>query len=243
MKLPNWFKVAWWLALSATVTAYLVARYPDLVTGHAVPADIVAFLVWMALLLVPIFQEVEFFGLKFRQQIEKAKEELKSEIHSVRAELRNAVDVRTTFSPQITIPAPPPDSQLRDLEHRVKRAVGEALSAHGVRPPSPTPADLAVSDDIAFLFATRHGLERELRRLAQERQLDVGLRRVGGVQLSRVLAQAGVIGEALDLAIREVYAVSSAGVHAEDVSEAQVAFVRDVGPQLIAALRALRGGT
>ena len=180
-------------------------------------------------------------GGGLREQVEKAKEELKAEIYSVRAELRNAVDVRTTFSPQITIPAPPPDSQLPDLEERVKMAVGEALSAHGVRLPSPTPADLAVSDDVAFLFATRHGLERELRRLARERQLDVSIRRVGGLQLSRALAQAGVIEPALDHVIREVYAVSSAGVHAEEVSAPQVALVRDVGPQLIATLRALRG--
>ena len=31
MKLPIWFKVIWWLVLSATVTIYLAARYPDLV--------------------------------------------------------------------------------------------------------------------------------------------------------------------------------------------------------------------
>src|SRR5215469_13274727 len=101
MKLPNWIKVTWWLVLCAVITAYLIVRWPDLVAGKAVPADIFVFFVWVALLLVPIFQEVEFFGLKFKQEIEKAKKELKAEILSVRTELRN--DVRTVISPQFTV--------------------------------------------------------------------------------------------------------------------------------------------
>lgn len=241
MKLPNWFKIGWWLALSGVVTAYLIGRYTDLAAGRAMAADIVVFVVWVALLLAPIFQEIEFFGLRFKQEVQKLKEELRSEIHSVRAELRNAVDVRTTFSPQITIPVPPPDSQLPDLEERVKSAVAEALAAHGAGHPTARTAEVAVTDDVAFLFATRYGIERELRRLARERQLDLSLRRVGGMQLSRALAEAGVIGPALDRAIRDVYAVSSAAIHAEDVTHAQIAFVRDVGPQLVGALRAIGG--
>ncbi len=243
MHLPNWFKVVWWVVLSGVVTAYLTARCPELLAGRATPADIIVFLVWVALLVVPIFQEVELFGLWFKQDVQKLKEELKTEIHSVRAELRNAVDGRTIFNPQITVPPPPPDSQLPDLEKRVMAAVAEALAAHGVRQPVPVPADLAVPDDISFLFATRYGIQRELRRLARARQLDADARRVGGMLLSRALVQAGVIEPPLDHAIREVYSVSSAGVHAEDVTANQVGFVREIGPQLIGALRAIRGRT
>jgi hypothetical protein len=238
MKLPNWFKVIWWIALSAVVSAFLIVRCPDLVKGHAVPADIFVFFVWIALLLVPVFQEVEFFGLKFKQEIEKAKEELNSEILSVRTELRN--DVRTTISPQFTIPIPPPDSQLADVEKRITQVIKEALAVNGTAAPSPTPAVVKVSEDVMFLFATRYGLERELRQLAQERNLEIGRQRTGGLQLSRALVRAGIIAEPLDNAIREVYAVSSAAVHAEDITDAQVKFVRDVGPQLVAALQALR---
>jgi hypothetical protein len=241
MKLPNSFKVVWWFAVTGAVTAYLFVRYVDLSAGRAVPADIVAFLVWIALLLAPIFQEVEFLGFKFKQEVQKLKEEIRSEIHSVRAELRNAVDIRTTFSPQISMPAPPPDSQLPNLEARVKAAVAEALAVHGVRLETATPKDLQVTDDVAFLFAVRYAIERELRRLARERQLDIPTRRVAGMQLLRALAQAEAIEPSLDQAIREVYAVSSAAIHSDDVSPAQVGFVREVGPQLVGALRIING--
>ena len=227
--------------MTATITVYLVARYQDLSAGHAGPADVVVFLVWVGLLLAPVFQEVEFLGFKFKQQVQKLREDVRSDIQSVRAEIRNAVDIRTTFSSQISIPAPPPDSQLPGLETRIKSAVAEALAAHGVRQPPPIPTDLQVSDDVAFLFGVRYAIERELRRLARERQLEVPPRRMGGIQLSRLLTQAEVIEPALDHAMREVYAVSSAAIHAEDVSQAKVSFVREVGPQLVAALLVIGG--
>lgn len=242
MKLPNWFKVLWWVAVTAAITAFLLARYPDLVIGRATAADVVGFLVWVGLLLAPVFQEMEFLGFKFKQEVQKLKDEVKSEIQSVRAEIRNAVDIRTTFSPQISIPAPPPDSQLPGLETRIRSAVADALEAQGVRQPPPIPADLQVSDDVMFMFGVRYAIERELRRLARERKIDVASRRLVGIQLSRVLTQAEVIDPALDHAMREVYAVSSAAVHAVDVSPAQVGFVREVGPELVAALRVLGGG-
>ena len=221
------------------LTAYLVSRHTALVRGDSVPADIVVFLVWMALLLVPLFQEIELFGLRFKQQVEKAKEELRAEIHSVRAELRNAVDVRTnqTFSPQITLPAPAPDWQLPDIEVMVRTAMRDTLAAHGITQPPPVARGVPpVDDNLAFLFATRYGLEKELRRLAADRGL---VRRASVVQLLRMLVDAGVMGESLANAVREVYAVTTPAIHGEEVTGAQVDFVRQVGPQLINSLAAL----
>jgi hypothetical protein len=65
---------------------------------------------------------------------------------------------------------------------------------------------------------------------------------MGGIQLSRVLSEAGVIEPGLTNAIREMYSVSSPAIHAEDVSQPKVSFVREVGPQLVGALRVI-GGT
>jgi hypothetical protein len=33
MRLPNWFKIAWWAPLNALLTYFLFLRYPDLVVG------------------------------------------------------------------------------------------------------------------------------------------------------------------------------------------------------------------
>lgn len=237
MKLPNWFKVLWWALLSAAVTVFLAYRHSALMAGDASPVDIVAFLVWTALLLAPVFGKIGLFGLSLEQEIRKVRDEIRSEILLLRTDLHNAVDVRNTFSPQLTLPSPPPDSQLQDMQSKVKEAMKDVLADLGLPQPSQAPTEPNVPGDVGYLFAVRYGIERELRRLANEHQLDFNGRRVAGMQLLRGLVKAGVLDPALHQSIRDLYAVSSAGIHGEDVTQAQVGFVKDVGPELIGVLK------
>ena len=171
----------------------MIVRWPELVAGRAVPADIFVFFVWVALLLAPAFQEVEFFGLKFRQEIKQAKDELKSEITSMRVDLQNAVAV--TVNPHITIPPPPPDSQLPALQERINKGLREVLeefrkvaqkaSSDGDIGASHTMSMVGVSNDVSFLFAVRYEIERQLRRIAQLENRELAREKVGGLQLLR----------------------------------------------------------
>lgn len=240
MKLPNWFKISWWLLLTAVITWFLYNRYPDLVSGRAASADIVAFVIWVALLLAPLFNEVTLLGITLKQEAEELKKFVATQVSDIRTEVRNAVDIRTTFSPHITIPAPAADSQLPELEARIKAAVSGALASHGLKPQETPPPELSVGEDISFLFATRYNIEKELRRIIQSRELSPQSRRPLPVfQLSRMLAETGLIEPRLEHAIREVYAVCSPAIHGEPVTEAQVAFAKDVGPELVAALSSI----
>ncbi|MNV79287.1 hypothetical protein D3C71_1728320 [compost metagenome] len=143
------------------------------------------------------------------------------------------------MSPQFNFPAPPSDAQLPHIEQTIRHAIAEAMQTAGQDAPA-RPNEMRVSEDATFLFSIRYGLERELRRIVTERQLLPDARRaVAGMQLLRTLQSAELIDPPLVHAIREVYAVCSPAVHGEDVSPAQVNFVRDVGPQLIATLQAL----
>lgn len=240
MKLPNWFKIGWWLLLTGIITWFLYNRYPALVVGQATGADVVAFVIWVALLLVPLFNEVSLLGITLKQEAEELKKFVAAQVSEIRSEVRNAVDIRTTFSPNIMIPAPPTDSQLPELEARIKAAVTGALASHGLKPQEATPPALRVSDDVSFLFATRYNIERELRRITYSRDIATTSRRPLPIfQLSRMLAETGLIEPRLDHAIREVYAICSPAIHGEPVSDAQVAFAKDVGPELVAALKAI----
>lgn len=239
MKLPNWLKIVWWVFLTGLLTAYLYKRYPQLAIGQAVPADIVVFVIWVALLLAPLFSEVSLLGITLKQQVDELKTFVFSQINDVRAEVRSAVDVRATFSPQFNIPAPAADSQLPEIERRIKVAVSDALASHGLQAP-PAPAQVAVPQDVSFLFATRYNLEKELRRIGEARQFNGESRRPApAIHLARALVQAELLEPRLSHAIREVYSVCSPAIHGEPVTEAQMAFVRDVGPELIGALRAI----
>lgn len=221
------------------LTGFLWHRYPELATGKAVPADIVVFVIWVALLLAPLFNEVSLLGITLKHQFDELKDYVASQITDVRSEVRNAVDVRTTFSPHFSIPAPAADAQLPEIERRIRSAVSDALTEHGIQQP-PTPAQVPVSEDVALLFATRYNLEKELRRIGGSRQLVGESRRPMPVlHLTRSLIQAELLEPRLANAIKEVYSVCSPAIHGEPVTQAQVTFVQDVGPELIAALRAI----
>jgi hypothetical protein len=69
MKLSNWFKILWWFLI--TVTA----------------VDVFFFAIWIALMLVPLFQEVSFLGVKFKQEVEGLKAFVATQVGDMRNEL------------------------------------------------------------------------------------------------------------------------------------------------------------
>ncbi len=220
------------------LTWFLVLRVDEAISGRATAADALVFGVWIALLLAPLFVEVELLGIKLKQEVEKAKGEITREIASLKADISSAIDIRTNVSPNFYL-SPPPDAQLPTIEAQVRRAVQQALATRGPPPLAGHSRVPPVDDDVVFLFRTRRDLEIELRRLVRERQLPTSDRPLAGIQLSRLLAQAEVLEPDLVRAVRDVYSICSPAVHGESVSEAQVEFVRDVGPTLIQALRAI----
>jgi hypothetical protein len=86
MKFSDWFKIPWWFLLTASLTWLLYNKYPDLIAGHAAPVDVFFFAVWVALMLVPLFQEVSFLGVRFKQQVEELKSFVATQIGEIRSE-------------------------------------------------------------------------------------------------------------------------------------------------------------
>lgn len=236
------FKIAYWIGLIGVLSWFLSLRIADAIAGHATAPDAFVFAIWIALLLSPLFPELEFWGIKLKREVDKAKAEIVHEIATLKTEISSAVDVRTNVNPQFYFPTPPADAQLPAIEKQIEKAVEEAFLARGVSKADALRAANPVDDDIEFLILTRYQLEKELRRLARDRQLIAeGGRPAAGYQLTHALVQGGVISPTLGSAVREVYSVCSPAVHGEDVSSAQVAFVREVGPQLIATLQTTPG--
>lgn len=236
MRFPNWFRIVWWAVLLLLIGSLLYARRDDLLAGRSVPADVLIFLVWVALFLVPLFQEVDFFGVKLKQEVRG----LKDEVAGLRAEVRNSVDVRTQISPTFNLPAPPSDQDLPVLEERIRRVLNQVLMEKGVSPAEAAKTDVGVSEDVAYLFTARYQIERELRRIWDRRmEADVFRRPRSVAEMVRVLESEGFIESRVADVLRQVYSIASPAIHGEPVTAAKVAFVRDVAPELIATLRAL----
>ena len=92
MKLPNWFKILWWIILLVIVTFFLYNRFPDLTKGNATTADIFIFLIWAALCLLPLFEELSFFGITFKKEVEKLKSDITTQIDTLKADIKNTIN-------------------------------------------------------------------------------------------------------------------------------------------------------
>lgn len=241
MNFSNRFKIAWWLILVVALTVLLVFRFRALINGEGTPFDIVAFLVWVALLLIPLFQEIGLFGVKLKQQLDDLRAEIRTEITGLRGEIQNSISLRTSVNPQFFVgPGAPPstDAQLPQVEEQVQRALNNFMKSYGVREAGEEVEVPNVPEDAGYLFRVRFNLEKELRRAWSERLAEEE-RRLPVVRLINNLVRSEVLIPELAYAVREVYAICSAAIHGEEVSSRQLNFVRDTAPELIASLRAI----
>jgi len=107
-------------------------------------------------------------------------------------------------------------------------------------PPSKEAMPPEVTDDVQYLFAVRLNLEKELRRVFESRLGQQPENRP--IPLARMigpLVETDIVEPRLAHAVREVYSVCSPAIHGSDVTAAQVAFVKDVAPGLVSALRTI----
>lgn len=59
------------------IVTFVVWKRLDLTAAdRSTPFDSVVFVIWVALLLAPIFSEVKIWGVELKQEIEKAKKDL-----------------------------------------------------------------------------------------------------------------------------------------------------------------------
>lgn len=235
---PRWAKILWWLLLLGALSTFLVRyRLTAIASADPTPFDIVAFLVWIALLLAPLVNEMSLFGLTLKTEVEKLKAEVRDDLAGLRAEIHSALDVRNTQSTTIQLPAPASDAKLNALEERIVAAFGKALTERDVASRK-LPATLDVPPDAQALFGVRYAVERELRRIADVR--DLGRFRDRPVPVTRLvanLAEHGILTPDVASAVRETYLITSRAIHADELTAAQVAFVKDVGGGLIETLR------
>ncbi len=243
MKLPTWFKIIWWLLITGSTAWLFYSRLPAISEGRSAPVDIFVFLILVALLLVPIFQEVSFFGLKFKQAIDDLQKNILTQLAVFKADIQTTIS--STSNVNVTFPqSAPSDDQLPDLEQHIRKAISEALQEEGISALQPSPpAAFQVDDDTVFLFKTRHNIEKKIRRIASS-FTDLPERRAVPInQLSNVLVRQELLNPKIAHAIREIYTVCSPAIHGEPVTEAQVSFVREISAQVLDALNEIERRT
>ncbi|HAS8321868.1 TPA: hypothetical protein I7714_21005 [Vibrio vulnificus] len=234
MKNSENFKTIWWAILVLVLGFYLWDRYPTLSSGVSSSFDVVVFIIWIAICLAPIFQELNLFGFKFKQQIDDMKKDLNHQIAMMKTELKSSIEVSTANSNQIYFQSgavPPQDSEIPDLAEQVQRT----LKDMGISTAKPDSIDYGVDPVHVEMFKVRLAFENTLRNHSfvtddPKRKYSIGM------MLSSLKNYSGISKEVIS-GVREVVSICNYAVHGEPLSDTQIAFVRDAAPGLLKALK------
>jgi hypothetical protein len=217
---------------------FLGKRYSELFSGKPIMSQMLVLVVWFALILLPLFQEISLFGLTFKREFEALKANVRDEVASIRSEIRNSVDIRNQFSPSFVFQPPPPDSQLPAIGNKIQAELGDPPDDPETNRAAVFSELLGIPPDTESLFRARYNIEHEVRRLWQQYSRDANDRKfVPTLRIAKSLAEWEIINPEVERAIREVWLVASPAIHGEPVTSAKVEFVRKVAPLLVTILK------
>jgi len=229
-----WTKFIWWLLVVIFMTTLMAQRYGALLAGMATTTDAVIFLIWISLLLAPLFREVSIFGVSLRKEIDSLRTETREQILNLRTDVQNSIHLQAEINPQINVYQALPEETLSSIKKQIQ-----------AERPQKVPEKIEVPEFTQFAFSTRYTILKELDRILSGLKLDVWTSSIPlrGVHSALLfLKRQGLITEQVYNALETVIMICNKVIHGREPSEVEVQFVKDVAPSLIAKLTTIKLG-
>ncbi|GAB3535809.1 hypothetical protein [Photobacterium alginatilyticum] len=239
MKNTENFKTLWWGILVVVIGFYLFGRYDQLIEGKPSYFDVVVFLVWVGVSLAPIFQEMDIFGVKLKQQVDELRKDLSYQLSILKTEIKSSIDVSSANQNNISVNTsqePPKDSEIPQL----KEEINKILQEKGIV--NTTGNQLPAVDDVSVeLFKVRLAFEKLVMSYTYDNRPMISSdgRRRNSFSLGRVineLRKLSPISPDVLGGVSEVISICNYAIHGEKPSENQLDFVRSSSSNLYQAL-------
>lgn len=224
-------KTYYWIGLLIFFSLILGLRYFGLLTEIRKEFFYAIFGLWICLILLPLFGEIEFLGIKLKKEIEDLKKDVKSEIQSIKYEIHtsNKQQVFLGYGP------PPPDNRIPDLEREIndlkekyhlKSEISDeetiGLKIKGLV------GRFDVPDSTIKLFQIRCKLEELITRIWNyyrdciDSQND---RIISPARMISDLKNIDLVDENIIGLTKEILSICNAGIHGRKVTDKQIDFV------------------
>ena len=82
-------KKCWYIILLGLSSAYVWYYRLEIYQLKELNSRNLIFIVWLILLLLPLFSEMEFLGVKIKKEIQKETEEVKESLKSIQTQMNN----------------------------------------------------------------------------------------------------------------------------------------------------------
>jgi hypothetical protein len=195
MKIDSKVRIACLAVSFLSLSWLLILRYPAIASGTSSTSDIVILLLWVGLMLAPILQEVNLFGLQLKRSIESLREQVQNLMFTVQSQTQS-VNVHN-------YPIPPSDDEINERRKEAEQILGAGPGIKSL-PGDPSPQDLETN----YLFNLRRHIELELKRIDSSRfGMNWDYRRFSLFQSTQRLVQADLLSPGLAAAMRDGYAI------------------------------------
>lgn len=225
-------KKCWYIILLGFSTTYVWCFYGEINDFKELNVKNIIFILWLILLLLPLFSEMEFLGVKIKKEVQKETEEVKGLMQQLQMQI-NQLQLTNSVANTITLgnSTLPSEQKIEELLQRVTELQNSNLNSMQEETKESFPK---VEDNNVYLFKVRLDIEISLRELCEK----AGFTELMTIsKMMQVLKHAGVLqGVTIDL-IYQVNKIVNRGVHGEIVSEEYIDFVRKMHPEIIRQLR------
>jgi len=227
MKLPNWFKILWWI-FSILIIGFLLYSQIDIIkSGKSTNIDIFIFLIFTILLLLPLFSEFEFFGIKLKKDIEELKKHIDIKFGEIKNEIQNSQSVTTTINGFGPLPS---DDRIKELESKIDQMIQDSKTGESIEPLKhtsnpPLYSEIHVPENNVMMFKIRFNIENEIKRIWKSKFFEKDGRYKPVIKLMQDLIDYGIIDKDLYNILREILSICNIGIHEDKLTEEQVNFV------------------
>lgn len=229
----SYIKRKWWylvLLLASSVYVFYYRNNENILQLKEFNAMNLIFVLWLMLLIFPLFSEMEFLGIKLKKEVEEAKKEIKDGLTDLRIQL---MDFKITNSATNNInigSVLPSEKVLNDLKEEVQNDNENDIEQQNYD--TFNKIELDVSEQSVFLFSVRLSLEKSLAELCDKTDYnDIKYRRTIRGMMEH-LVQVELIPRKMIDPIYEIIKICNRGIHGEIVSEQYINFIKDILPSV-----------
>ena len=225
----------WYIFLLAISTIYLVINRFAIKKLDDASMLSTVFIIWVILLALPLFSELEFLGVKVKKEVkkavEKSNEEVKASLNNLQ-QLVSQIQISNSVAPQFTINGGSLPSEER-MDNLIKEI--HLLNEQNTNKQTEKQDKVNIPAQNLELFKMRYGIEAKL-----NDAMDLigynGKNHISLVQSAYYLSQQGVLDpKCIDLLI-QVVRIANRGVHGEIVDQKYLDFASEAYPKIIDAL-------
>lgn len=221
----------WYILLLILSSIYIFLNRNVIYQMKEINATNLIFIFWLALLLLPLFSEMEFFGIKLKRELEKTKAEVKDEIKDLHLQL---TDLRISNSNANTFNF---SNGFLPTKHELKELVKEYISSSDKEVERDTEhymklkneVDFNITDESIYLFKVRLMLEKTLSDLCEKTNYK-GHKSM--YEMIRHLIRCELINKKTADLLSQIIKISNRGVHGEIVSNDYIKFIDRILPEL-----------